>query len=128
MAPSASSRQSLYSASYPPLDGSLYLPEMIEFNAKHNPTQTFYIFHDDRVNDLCHISHLEFYRACQRVAHAIRPNRQGPDNIVVGFIVNCDVILYHPLMMGVIYAGLIVRLNLLIVDATDFSMLKTSRS
>ncbi|KAH0833861.1 putative aminoadipate reductase [Lanmaoa asiatica] len=92
---------------YPPLDGSLFLPEMVEFNAKHNPTHPFYTFHDEHINGFRHISHLEFYRACQRVAHAVRPNRQGPDDTVVGIIANCDTILCQALTMGVIYSGLI---------------------
>ena len=112
MAPSASFQQSPNDVSYPPLDGSLFLPEMIEFNAKHNPTHTFYTFYDEHINDLRHISHLEFYRACQRVAHAVRPNRQGPDNTVIAVIANCDTILYQALTMGVIYAGHIVRCRL----------------
>ena len=111
MAPSASkpSQQSPNDVFYPSLDGPLFLPEMIEFNAKHNPTHTLYTFYDERINDLRHISHLEFYRACQRVAHAVRPNRQGPDNTVIAVIANCDTILYQALTMGVIYAGHIVR-------------------
>jgi hypothetical protein len=109
MTSSASFRQGSNGVSYPPLDGSLFLPEMIEFNAKHNPTHPFYAFYEERVNDLCHVSHLEFYRACQRVAHAVRPNREGPDNTVIGIIANCDTILYQALTMGVIYAGHIVR-------------------
>lgn len=109
MAPATSFKQSPYGIFCPPLDGSLFLPEMVEFNAKRNPTHRFYTFHDEHTNDLCHISHLEFYRACQRVAHAIRPNRQGSGSTVVGIISNCDTILYQALVMGVIYAGLIVR-------------------
>ena len=109
MAPSASFRQSPYAVTHPPLDGSLFLPEMISFNAKHNPAHTFYTFYGERVNDLRQVSHLEFYRACQRVAHAVRPDRRGPDNTIVAIVANCDTILYQALTMGVIYAGLIVR-------------------
>lgn len=82
---------------------------MIEFNAIHNATRPFYTFYDEQVDDLRHVSHLEFYRACQRIAHAVRPNRQGPDNTIIGIIANSDTILYQALTLGVIYAGLIVR-------------------
>ena len=129
MDPSASFRQSPYPVTYSPRDGSLFLPEMIEFNAKHNPAHTFYTFYDERVNDLRHVSHLEFYRACQRVAHAVRPNRQGPDNTIIAIIANCDTILYQALTMGVIYAGLIVRrdhLALALIGSTDFVIFKTN--
>ncbi|KAG8215136.1 hypothetical protein J3R82DRAFT_8606 [Butyriboletus roseoflavus] len=67
----------------------------------------FYTFNDERVNDLRHVSHLEFYHVCQRIAHAVRPNRQGPDNAIVAIIANSDTILYQSLTLGVIYAGLI---------------------
>ncbi|KAF9232886.1 amp-CoA ligase, partial [Melanogaster broomeanus] len=94
--------------SYPPLDGSLFLTDMIEFNATHNTDLTLYAFYEERTNDMHNISHLEFHRACQRIAQAVRPNRQGPDNEVVAIIANSDTILCHALMMGVAYAGLIV--------------------
>ncbi|KAF8838098.1 putative aminoadipate reductase [Paxillus ammoniavirescens] len=92
---------------YPPLDGSLFLTEMVEFNAKYNPSLPFYVFYDEQDSRLHYISHLEFYRACQHIAHAVRPNRQGPDNEVIAIIANSDTILYQALIMGVIYAGLI---------------------
>lgn len=109
MAPFDSSGLNPSGISHPRLDGSLFLPEMIEFNAIHNATRPFYTFYDERVNDLRHVSHLEFYRACQRIAHAVRPNRQGPDDTIIAIIANSDTILYQALTLGVIYAGLIVR-------------------
>ena len=102
-------RRSTDGVSYPPLDGSLFLPEMIEFNAEHNPACPFFTFYDERIDDLRHVSHLKFYRACQRIAHAVRPDRQGPDDAIVAIIANSDTILYQSLTLGVIYAGLIVR-------------------
>ncbi|KAF8835574.1 putative aminoadipate reductase [Paxillus ammoniavirescens] len=105
--PIASVKQNPDGGFYPPLDGSLFLTEMIEFNAKYNPSRPFYVFYDDQDRGLHYISHLEFYRACQRIAHAVRPNRQGMDNEVVAIIANSDTILYQALVMGVIYAGLI---------------------
>lgn len=114
MAPETSSKEHPSGVSFPPLDGSLFLPEMVEFNAKHNPTRPFYTFHDEYTNGLHHISHLEFYRACQRVAHAVRPNRKGPDNEIIAIIANCDTILYQALVMGIISAGLVVRQHLLL--------------
>ncbi|KIJ18040.1 hypothetical protein PAXINDRAFT_9124 [Paxillus involutus ATCC 200175] len=74
--PAASFKQSPDSGFYPPLDGSLFLTEMV---AKYNPTLPFYVFYDEQDRGLHYISHLEFYCACQRIAHAVRPNRQGLD-------------------------------------------------
>ncbi|KAI5999974.1 putative aminoadipate reductase [Pisolithus albus] len=92
---------------YPPIDGSLFVPEMLEYNALHSPTHPFFVYPDEQTKELHSISNLEFYRASQRVAHAVRPGRQGQDRKVVGIVANVDSILYQALFMGIIYAGLI---------------------
>jgi len=96
------------SLNYPPLDGSLFLPELVEFNAKHNPDVTFFIYDKPDCDDLIHISHLDFYQACHRVAQKIRPGLAG-DKEVVAILANSDTLLYHTVFMGLIFAGLIVR-------------------
>ncbi|KAI6117045.1 hypothetical protein EDD16DRAFT_1520243 [Pisolithus croceorrhizus] len=53
------------------------------------------------------ISNLEFYRASQRVAHAVRPGRQSQDKEVAGIVANVDSVLYHALFLGIANAGLI---------------------
>jgi len=96
--------------SYPPLDGSLFFPELLEYNAQHNPDHPFFVYPGgEGIGEIRKISHLEFHRACQRVAHSVRPGRQGKGREVVAIVANCDTILYQALFMGVIYAGLIVR-------------------
>ncbi|KAG2133352.1 putative aminoadipate reductase [Suillus clintonianus] len=95
------------SLSYPPLDGSLFLPELLEFNAQHNSVVTFFVYNKPGSSDLVSISHLDFYRACHRAAHQIRPGRAGADNEVVGIIANSDTLLYHTVFMGIIFAGLV---------------------
>ncbi|KAI6042365.1 acetyl-CoA synthetase-like protein [Pisolithus marmoratus] len=92
---------------YPPVDGSLFVPEMLEYNARHSPDHSFFVYPDEPTKELCIISNLEFYRASQRVAHAVRPGRRGQDREVVGIVANVDSILYQVLFMGIIYAGLI---------------------
>ncbi|KAG2133342.1 putative aminoadipate reductase [Suillus clintonianus] len=95
------------SLSYPPLDGSLFLPELLEFNAQHNSDVTFYVYNKPGNDDLVSISHLDFYQACHRAAHQIRPNRAGADNEVVGIIANSDTLLFQTVFMGIIFAGLV---------------------
>ncbi|KAI6097310.1 putative aminoadipate reductase [Pisolithus croceorrhizus] len=92
---------------YPPTDGSLFFPEMLEYNARHSPDRPFFVYPDEKTKELRCISILEFYRASQRVAHAICPGGQGRDRKVVGIVANVDCVLYQALFMGVIYAGLI---------------------
>jgi len=100
--------------SYPPTDGSLLFPQLLEYNAQHNPNHPFFVYPGDEGSlELQKISHLEFYRACQRVAHVVRPGRQGQSREVVAIVANCDTILYQALFMGIIYAGLIVRRNII---------------
>lgn len=91
----------------PPLDGSLFLPELLEFNAQHNSDVTFFVYNKPD-NDLVYISHRDFYRACHRAAHQVRPDRAGIDKEVVGIIANSDTLLYQTVFMGIIFAGLIV--------------------
>ncbi|KAL4077414.1 putative aminoadipate reductase [Scleroderma citrinum] len=98
---------SSYGLSYPPLDGSLFFPEFLEYNSQHNPNHPYFIYPGEDASELYQISHLEFYRACHRVAHVVRPGRQGQNKEVVAILVNCDTILYQALVMGIISAGLI---------------------
>lgn len=95
--------------SYPPLDGSLFLPELVEFNAQHNSDIAFFVYDEPDSNDLVSISHLDFYQACHRAAQKIRPGRTGTDNEVVVLLGNFDTLLFHTIFMGTILAGLVVR-------------------
>ncbi|KAG1855628.1 putative aminoadipate reductase [Suillus subalutaceus] len=92
---------------YPPLDGSLFLPELVEFNAQHNSDVTFFVYEKPDSNVLVSISHSDFYRACHRAAHAIRPASAGADREVVALIANSDTLLYQTVFMGIIFAGLV---------------------
>src|SRR6267154_3416097 len=91
------------SVSYPPLDGSLFLPELVEFNAQHNSDVTFFVYDKPDSNDLVSISHLDFYQACHRAAHGIRPGRAGRDKEVIAVIGNSDTLLYQTVFMGIIF-------------------------
>ncbi|KAG1853286.1 acetyl-CoA synthetase-like protein [Suillus tomentosus] len=92
---------------YPPLDGSLSLPQLVEFNAQHNSDVTFFVYDKPDSNDLVSISHSDFYRACHRAAQAIGPASAGADKEVVVLIANSDTLLYQTVFMGMIFAGLV---------------------
>jgi acyl-CoA synthetase (AMP-forming)/AMP-acid ligase II len=92
-----------------PLDGSLFVPELVEFNAQHNPDVTFFVYDEPDSSALVSISHLDFYQACHRAAHKIRPGRAGTDKEVVALMANSDTLLYQTVFMGIIFAGLVVR-------------------
>ncbi|KAG2361461.1 putative aminoadipate reductase, partial [Suillus spraguei] len=92
---------------YPPLDGSLSFPQLLEFNAQHNSDVTFFVYDKPDNGDLVSISHSDFYRACHRAAQLIGPTRAGADKEVVALISNSDTILYQTVFMGIIFAGLV---------------------
>ncbi|KAG1779119.1 putative aminoadipate reductase [Suillus placidus] len=95
------------SVNYPPLDGSLFLPGLVEFNAQHNSDVTFFVYDKPDSDDLISISHSDFHRACHRAAQAIRSGCAGADKEVVALIGNSDALLYQTVFMGIIFAGLI---------------------
>ncbi|KAI6017888.1 hypothetical protein EDC04DRAFT_2607953 [Pisolithus marmoratus] len=107
MFPSVSGTEHPRKRTYPPIDGSLFVPDMLEYNSRNSPDHPFFVYPDEQSKELHSISTVEFYRACQRVAHAVRPGRRGQDREVVGIVANVDCILYQALFMGIIYAGLI---------------------
>ncbi|KAI5992035.1 putative aminoadipate reductase [Pisolithus orientalis] len=114
---------------YPPADGSLFVPEMLEYIARHSPYHPFFVYPDEQSNELRSISHLEFYRASQRIAHAVRPDPQGHDGEVVGIVANIDSILYQTLFMGIIYAGWIpLPISPRNSSAAIINLLKTTKS
>lgn len=90
---------------FPPVDGSVTLPEVVDFHRTHNPHKTLYVFSEDGKADPTHISYLEFGRAADRVAHRVRPGRKGPDGKVVAFVALSDTLLYQAVTVGILRAG-----------------------
>ncbi|KAG6909219.1 putative NRPS-like protein biosynthetic cluster [Tephrocybe rancida] len=87
---------------------NLFIPDAIDFNIKNNPEHPFFTFADSEApNGIQVVTHLEFGRAAHRIAHALRPNRAGPDGQVVAIIVLSDTILYQAIVVGCIIAGLV---------------------
>ena len=95
---------------FPPLDHSLVFPELINFHMERNPSFPMFLYANERVPDtLTQVSFLEFGRAAHRVAHALRPSRQGSDGEVMMVIANTDTILHHAVVVGLSIAGWVVR-------------------
>lgn len=92
----------------PPLDGSLTIPEVIDFHSKHNPELPIYVFSPEGSDEIVQVSYLEFARACDRVAHLLRPHRSGEDKQVVAFIALADTLVYQAVTIGMMRAGLVV--------------------
>ncbi|KAG6852048.1 hypothetical protein C0991_003596 [Blastosporella zonata] len=92
---------------FPPTDGSLTIPECIDFHWKHNSKLSIFAYNEDGSDQVTEIKYLEFGRACHRVAHHIRPGRTGSDQEVVAFIALADTIVYQAITVGLITAGLV---------------------
>ena len=94
----------------PPIDGSIpnVLPDLIDFHAEHNAERPWAFLASDAESPIATVSFLEFAKATHRVAHALRPNRTGPEREIVALLINCDNVMYLALLAGMIRAGLVV--------------------
>ena len=95
-----------------PLDGTVNIPETIEFNWKHNADHLAYVYNEDGTDNVTEITHLEFGRACHRVAHALRPDFDLTTRPTVGLIALTDVLLYQATVIGMMRANIVVRIFL----------------
>ncbi|KAF8869423.1 putative aminoadipate reductase [Infundibulicybe gibba] len=93
---------------FPPLDGSVTIPEVIDFNATHNADFPIFAYsRDDSPSETTEISYLEFSRACHRVAQVLRPGRSGAEGEVVALVALTDTVQYQALTIGMTKAGLV---------------------
>ena len=97
---------------YPPLDGTITIPETIEFHWQHNADLPVYVFHEDGkdTNDITEITYLEFGRASHRVANLMNckfPSITGRP--VVALMALTDSLLYQAISVGLMKSGFIVR-------------------
>lgn len=116
----------MFASRRPPLDGSIsVVPGLLDFHAEHNPNCPWAYLALDENHPVTSVSFLEYSRATHRVAHALRPGREGPENERVALLINCDSVLYVAMISGMIRAGLVVRRSATdsrLVSLTDFSL------
>lgn len=93
-----------------PIDGSLTtLVDLADFYATYRGNDPWLIFPSRSVpGALASISFFEMVQASNRVAHALRPGRQGTEGAVVAIILNTDSLIYVALVLGLMRAGLVV--------------------
>ncbi|KAF7340998.1 Acetyl-CoA synthetase-like protein [Mycena sanguinolenta] len=89
----------------PPLDCSLNLAEIIDFQLTHESRSAMYAFADED-GHITEVSHFEVARAAHRVAHLLRPGRRGLEGEVVAIVALADVLVYHTIVAGCLVAGL----------------------
>ncbi len=100
------------SIAVPPLDGSLTVfPGFVDFQARHNPGRPWVIYpSQESPTGSKDISYLEFSNATHRIAHDLRPGRNGPEQEVVAVVVHTDTLLYVVLLVSMIRAGMVVSM------------------
>ena len=108
---------------YPPLDGTVTVPETIEFHWQHNVDLPALVFHGEgkATNDITEITYLEFGRASHRVANVM--NHKFPSvtgRPVVAIMALTDTLLYQAISVGLMKSGFIVRI-LLVVKITSLA-------
>ncbi|GJE99727.1 acetyl-CoA synthetase-like protein [Phanerochaete sordida] len=93
----------------PPLDGSLpTVPELLDFHEKHNTDKPWYLFPSKDVpGELVSVTYRDMARASHRIAHHMRPGREGADGGVVAILIHTDTVLYNALVVGIMRAGLV---------------------
>lgn len=97
-----------------PLDGSIHpLPAFLDYYMDLAPSTPFAKFPSiDDPDKVTTISYSDFAKATHRVAHALCPDGVGTKGEVVAVLVHCDSILYMALLIGMMRAGMVVRISL----------------
>ncbi|KAF9463989.1 putative nonribosomal peptide synthetase [Collybia nuda] len=83
------------------------IPETLDFHHDNSAEHPMYVYREDADKELSSISYLEFARAGHRIAHALRPNRQGKDGTIVAVILLVDTILYQATVTGLMRTGFV---------------------
>ncbi|KAJ7626109.1 putative aminoadipate reductase [Roridomyces roridus] len=91
---------------FPPLDCSISVTEILDFHLLHGNRGAAFSFGDADGN-ITDISRLEFVRAAHRVAHILRPRREGPEGQVVAIVAVSDVLIYQTILAGCMVAGIV---------------------
>jgi acyl-CoA synthetase (AMP-forming)/AMP-acid ligase II len=93
----------------PPLDGSLNISQVIDFNAKHSPHHPFFRY-DDPSTRFVDVSWRAIQRATYRAAQIVQSYEVRSDagaSRVIAILALVDTISYFTLILGILRAGYI---------------------
>lgn len=94
----------------PPVDGSLpTVVHLADFHAQFNRNRPWLVFPSSDGDTVSCLSFYEMVEASHRVAHEVRPGRQGKDNEVIAVLLNTDSVVYVVIILGLLRAGFVVR-------------------
>jgi acyl-CoA synthetase (AMP-forming)/AMP-acid ligase II len=93
----------------PPVDGSLTLSEIFNYNARHSPDHPFFVYHDAPGKEE-HIRWRQLRNATGRVARIVLSHNvpsAPPAPKIIAILALVDTITYFTLIHGIIHAGYI---------------------
>ncbi|GJE98682.1 putative NRPS-like protein biosynthetic cluster [Phanerochaete sordida] len=93
----------------PPMNGTLpTLPDIADFHAEHNSSRPWLLFPSkDSSEQLTTLTYREMVDASHRIAHIMRPNREGPEGEVIALLLHTDTVLYVAVLLGLLRAGFV---------------------
>src|SRR5689334_22634304 len=96
---------------FPPIDGSLLLPEIFDFQAVHSADHSVFIYPNDE-NDsnsgVTHVTYKQVHRGIQRVAPLLSRFQDLPPpstTSTIAILAQLDTMSYWTLIHGIIRAG-----------------------
>jgi acyl-CoA synthetase (AMP-forming)/AMP-acid ligase II len=88
----------------PPIDGSLSVAEVFDYNAEHSPEHPLFLYQEPLTNKSTTVTWRSVRRATHRVAQIVK-SHQVPAPRVVAILALVDTITYFTLIHGIIRAG-----------------------
>jgi len=98
--------QALSSSTFkaPPVDGSLTVSELFDYNAEHSPQHPIFIYEEPSTKKLTPVNWKSLRRATHRVAQIVE-SQQVPAPRIVAILALVDTVTYFTLIHGIIRAG-----------------------
>jgi acyl-CoA synthetase (AMP-forming)/AMP-acid ligase II len=84
-------------------------PELSDLQAAHNPDRPWTVFvSPSNPEEIASLTFKQLADGSHTVAHILRPGRKGPEDEVIALLLHTDVVLYVPVFLGCLRAGLVV--------------------
>lgn len=94
----------------PPANGSVPLNKLIDFHLANNAEEPWVVLAATESSAEVTVTYKQLAHAVHRAVHNINPNGSIPQGSKVAILASADTIVYLTIILGVMRAGLIVRL------------------
>lgn len=91
----------------PPIDGSLTIAEVFDFNAEHSPEHPYFVYEDQSTHNIVPVTWKSLRNATRRVARIVHSYDVPPASRIIGILALVDTVSYFTLIHGIIRAGYI---------------------